>query len=360
MSTRLIATVTGVLVLLLGCAAPGSGRQPAVPAAQSAAEAPAAAAQGPSAPSAAPRPVRLAYGFVSAEVIPIWIALEQGIYTKYGLAVEPILLQTSAQIAPAMAAGEVDIALTAGAGVVDIDLAGGDQVLILSQNNMMRFFLHARPDIQNIESLRGKRVAITRLGSGIHLATSIVLQRAGLEAGRDVQLAQAGTVDAALTALVSGGVEAAMLSLPTNLLAERQGFPLLADLKGYRVPYMQGALAVTRSTLETRYALVQDFVRAHLEAMGIAKRDPALATRLLGKYTQTDDQDLLERSYRIWVEDLADPPYPSLEAVQAVLDQRAPEVPAARTANPRDFVDDRILRELEASGFLHRALAGTP
>jgi hypothetical protein len=42
--------------------------------------------------------------------------------------------------------------------------------------------------------------------------------------------------------------------------------------------------------------------------------------------------------------------------VQTVLDQRAEEIPAARTANPRDFVDDRILRELEASGILRQAL----
>jgi NitT/TauT family transport system substrate-binding protein len=300
----------------------------------------------------------MAYGFVAAETIPMWIALEQGIYAKYGLDVESTLLQTSAQIAPAMAAGEVDVALTAGAGVVDIGLAGGDQVLVTSHSNRLRFFLHAPPDIQRVEDLRDKRVAITRLGSGIHLATQVVLERAGLEPGRDVQLAQAGTGDAALAALVSGGVDAAMLALPINLLAERQGFPQLVDLKGYGIPYSQGALAVTRSTLAERYDLVRDFVTAHLEAMGVAKRDPTLSTRLLGKYTQTDDQELLERGYRTWLEDLDELPYPSLAAVQTVLDQRAPENPAARTANPRDFVDERILRELEATGFLRQALAG--
>jgi hypothetical protein len=47
---------------------------------------------------------------------------------------------------------------------------------------------------------------------------------------------------------------------------------------------------------------------------------------------------------------------PSLAAVQTVLDQRAPEVPAAQTADPREFVDDRIVRELTASGFPPRAL----
>lgn len=83
----------------------------------------------------------MAYGFVSTTDIPMWIAQDQGVFTKYGLDVDTTLLQTSAQIAPAMAAGEIDVALTAGAGVVDIDLAGGDQVLIAAEQNMMRFFL---------------------------------------------------------------------------------------------------------------------------------------------------------------------------------------------------------------------------
>ena len=69
-----------------------------------------------------------------------------------------------------------------------------------------------------------------------------------------------------------------------------------------------------------------------------------------------DGDEALESNYRYWLDELDDPPYPPLAAVQTVLDQRAEEIPAARTANPREFVDDRILRELEASGFLRQAL----
>ena len=64
----------------------------------------------------------------------------------------------------------------------------------------------------------------------------------------------------------------------------------------------------------------------------------------------------LDRSYQLWLEDLDELPYPSTDPVQTVLDQRALDVPAARTANPRDFVNDRIIRELDQSGFLRTAL----
>ena len=359
MRARALASIV-LMALVVGCGAgssapPGKTTAPggSVAGAQDSSSVPAAAgsaAQPSQAP--APRKVRMALAFIGTEVLPVYVAQDQGLYRKYGLDVETTIMQSSAQVAPAMAAGDIDIALTAGAGVVDLDLAGGDQVIILNHSQYMHFMLQARPDIRRVEDLRDKRVAITRLGSGIHLATTVTLAKAGLEAGRDVLLVQAGGVDQVLGALLGGSVDAAMLALPFNLLAEREGFPQLVDVCDYAIPYMQGSLAVTKATLDAQYDLIRDVVRAHLEGLAMAKRDPALSKRLVGQASQTDDDDLLERSVRLWVSDLAPTPYPPLEAVQTVLDQRAPEIAAARTANPSDFVDNRILRELEASGFL--------
>ena len=47
-------------------------------------------------------------------------------------------------------------------------------------------------------------------------------------------------------------------------------------------------------------------------------------------------------------------PYPPASGLQTVLDQRADEIPAARGANPAAWIDDRFVRELEASGYIDR------
>src|SRR5688572_5065465 len=151
MRASFLAILMAAITIVLACAGPSSTQPPAsgkpaapaAPAQQPAAQPPAPGAQRAPAASAAPTPgplrkVNLAYGFVGAEVIPMWLAFDQGTYQKYGLEVEATLMQSSAQIAPAMAAGDIDVALTAGAGVVDIDLAGGDQLIIAAHNNYMR------------------------------------------------------------------------------------------------------------------------------------------------------------------------------------------------------------------------------
>ncbi len=137
------------------------------------------------------------------------------------------------------------------------------------------------------------------------------------------------------------------------------GYPVLVDVKDLHVPYSQGALAVTRPTLAERYELVRDFMKAFVEALGLARRDPVLAKRLLAENTQTTDQEIIDRSYAMWIEDIDWTLEPATAPVQTVLDQRAPELPAARSAKPEDFVDTRIINELRASGFLAQAL-GTP
>jgi NitT/TauT family transport system substrate-binding protein len=301
----------------------------------------------------------LGYGFLTASVVPMWLGLDEGIYAKHGLDVEPVLMQTSVQLGPAMEAGDIDVALTGGSGLVDVNLAGGDQVMVLGQSSILAFQLHTRPEIQRIEDLRDKRIGITRLGSSVHLATTEVLRRAGLEAGRDAVLVQGGTNDTLLTLLINGAADAAMQAPPQTVFAEREGFRLLIDVADYQMRFGGTGLVVTRRTLESRPDLVRQVLRAHVEATGLAKRDVPLGTRTMGRHLQLEDQDLLERAYHYWLRTLDPRLWPSVEGFQSELDQRAAEIPAARTANAADYVDDRIMRELEGSGYLQQHL-GAP
>jgi hypothetical protein len=45
-------------------------------------------------------------------------------------------------------------------------------------------------------------------------------------------------------------------------------------------------------------------------------------------------------------------PYPSLRAIKDTLDVLALEVPKAKDADPKEFVDTSVLREIEASGYI--------
>lgn len=322
--------------------------------------APAAPATAPSAAPAATvaggtlQPLTVAHGFISAETLPIWTALDSGLYEKYGLQVTAIPLQTGAQAVPAMTSGEVQIALITGLSVVESNHSGADMIIVAGYSNMMRYFLHARPEIQRVEDLRGKRIGITRRGGALIVGLEILLQKHGMVGGTDATIVELGTAANQISGLAAGAVDAAMVALPTNLIAEREGFPFIEDTKQHNIAFLTNAIVVRRPYLDANPDVVKRYLQAHIEAVELLRRDKELGKRVLGRNTNTDDEELLDRSYDIFISDLQAVPYPSPEAIQGVIDVVAIERPEVRNTRPADLSDDRLVRELDESGFMRR------
>jgi NitT/TauT family transport system substrate-binding protein len=369
----LLLALTIAASFALGCASGSStptGTAPAggtgvasKPTASSAAPAPGGAAAGgasatapsgaaASAPAAPLRKIRVAHAFISAETLPIWLGLDQKLFERYGLDVEAVPLQTSAQVAPAMTSGDVHLALTTGSGEIEFALSGGDHVIVAGYSNWMRYFLHARPEIRRVEDLRDKRIGITRRGGAIDVAAHIFLEKHGMTYGRDAAIAELGTAQNQVSGIVAGAVDAVIVALPTNLLVEREGFPLLEDTKQHNVAFPTNVISVRRPYLAANPDVVRDYLKGHVHAVEVIRKDKELAKRLLAKGTASEDAELLERSYQVYISDLQDVPYPSPEAIQGALDAAAAEKPQARSARPADFFDDRLVRELDESGFI--------
>jgi hypothetical protein len=47
-------------------------------------------------------------------------------------------------------------------------------------------------------------------------------------------------------------------------------------------------------------------------------------------------------------------PYPSTRAIKDTLDVLAKDLPKAKDADPRDFIDNSVLKEIEASGYIEK------
>ena len=83
------------------------------------------------------------------------------------------------------------------------------------------------------------------------------------------------------------------------------------------------------------------------------RADKPFALSLYRKYLDTDDPDMLEDTYEVYGLKYAPPvPYPHDQGIQGVLDELAAENPRALEVSPRDFYDDRFVRELEESGYI--------
>jgi hypothetical protein len=76
--------------------------------------------------------------------------------------------------------------------------------------------------------------------------------------------------------------------------------------------------------------------------------------KVIGKYTNTTDQNMLQETQRVYADAFQRIPYPNIEDMRLGIIQVSETNPRAKGADPKDFVDPRLLREIEASGFVKK------
>ncbi|HEY7060358.1 MAG TPA: ABC transporter substrate-binding protein [Chloroflexota bacterium] len=298
-----------------------------------------------------PVKIRAGYTAIAASMAPLWAADGGGYLAREGLDAEIINFPSGNEGIQALMAGETDFLQIAGATTVAAALGGGDTVVLATLYNTLLMRLIARPEIGQPEDLRDKSLGITRLGTTTETAARLGLRHFGLDADRDVALVQAGTLPNILAAMDAGRLAAGVAS--ASLTQARQlGFHELLDVGTLGVPYAAAGISARRSYAGQYPDRVRRYLRAVLAGGQRLIDDKPYALALYQKYLATDDPAVLEENYEFYVgKYLVRVPYPDDRTIQGVLDELAGEIPRAREVSPRDFYDDRFIRELDQSGF---------
>jgi len=210
-------------------------------------------------------------------------------------------------------------------------------------------------DITRPEQLKGKVVAVSRIGSSSDFATRYALDKYGLVPDKDVAVIQIGSQPARFAALQTGKINGVMVSIPVTARAAKMGFHALADLQMLGLEYQQNSLAVSEKLIKTQPDLVRNILKAHVEAIYYGKTHRKETIAILAKYLKTDDTDALQEAYEACVLALIPQlPYPSTKGIQTILRELGAKNPAARAVKPEQFIDVSFMKELESSGFVDR------
>lgn len=302
----------------------------------------------------APQKLRVAYAAVTAAFSLPWIAKEAGIFQRHGLDVELVYIAAGSRAVQTLVGGSIDVAAIGGPAGVDAKLAGADTIYVAIPVNRVIVFTVAQPQIQRVEELRGKSIGVTRVGTVTDFFTRIFLRQNGLVPDRDVMIRQMGGLPEIVAGLKAGLIEGGTFGFPAVLHAQAAGFRVLVDYSkaGYRYPL--SSVIVTQKLLRTRESAIRRFLESQIEAIHRFKTDPAFAMNVVGKYTNTTDRAMLEETQRVYADAFERIPYPNVEDMKLGITQVSETNPRAKGADPKDFVDARLLKEIEASGFVKK------
>ena len=299
-------------------------------------------------PDAAADKIRVAFSAVAPTQGVLWVADVGGLLNKNGFSAEIIYTRAAIET---LVAGEVDFAQMTGALMSSARLQGADHVMIAGVQDTLDDRLVARPTIKAMEELKGKRVGVFRFGSASHLRLLYVLPRYGLSE-RDITMLQVGDTPERLIALASGSIDATLVSPPDHFEALRAGMKILLNLRELNVPYQGSGLVTTQRLLAKRRDVARRFLKAYVEAVHMLKTNPDVSKKAFAKYRQTKDEKRLEDAYQTLRDIVKPKPYPSIDGFKTIIKDASDRIPAAKTANPKDFIDVSLLEELDRSGYI--------
>jgi NitT/TauT family transport system substrate-binding protein len=296
----------------------------------------------------------IGYGSTDGTIAVLGFAKETKLFEKYGLDVALVGMGTGSVSLRALIAKELQIASLSGSGLVQAALQGADTVLMASLINGFVFKLFAAPEITSPAQLKGKKLGVSRYGATSDFAIRLALKKWGLNPDRDLKILQIGTSQETVRAMQTRMIDAGIMSGASSLIARKSGFRELGDLGELGLDYPTSAIGTTKSYLQKNEAVVKEFMLACIEAVHDFKRDKETALAVLKKYTRNDDREVLEDFYRNAASRYLAMPVPTIEGIRTILTELSTSMPAARGADPEQFVSYKIAREIEASGFVRR------
>ena len=203
------------------------------------------------------------------------------------------------------------------------------------------------------EELSGKKIGTVNDGGiGDALVKFVVakLDGAGIKGLQEVTIGHGA--EAEMAALLSGTVDVLVGTPPECIDAIRHGCKYLIDFAEYGLNYALGGIAARRDYIEKHPAITRQFVKAYVEGMHRYRTDREFTVDVQADYSGIADRTIAEETYDLTQPGMPRIPYPVVASLQTLLDFMAKDLPEARGADARKFVDESFIRELEENGFI--------
>lgn len=275
------------------------------------------------------------------------------IWEKHGLNVKSVYFSSGGVLTQAMAGGNIAGSESEVPGMLNLAVSGVlDLKLVTVTINKIEHAFVVRKNIAKAEDLRGKRIAVSRIGSASDTVTRLALKSWKIDADKEVTLLQSGNTPTRMTALAAGHVDGALVSPESVHKVLASGCcRVLADLSELPMDYARYGYVFPTAWIKANREVLRRLLMAYLEGIAIFRTRPKAAFAGLEEEGIKDpavQKDIYERALK----HVREYPVPEPNGVQNVLDSLTH--PNAKTAKPQSIIDSSPLEEIRKSGFIDK------
>jgi ABC-type nitrate/sulfonate/bicarbonate transport system substrate-binding protein len=305
--------------------------------------------------NAQPLPKKIISGIstLGASRAILYVAQKNGRFERHGLEVQIVYFGSGAIAASGLLSGEAKITLMSANSTLAAAIGGADVVQIGGLTNKLAYGLMVSQSIKSIQDLKGYSIGIAGFGGASDFAANYIIRKEGMLPEKDVTLLSVGGQPERFSALASGKLKAVLLEPPYTGRAEKMGFRRLVNFPSLDLEFQTLAFVTTRSYLKVDREACLNFLKAVTEGIYFFKSHKNESKTLLAAFLKTQDQDALEEAYSLNARHIIpEIPYSSLKGLQNTLELLALRNPKARNKDPREVIEDSLVKEMEESGFI--------
>ena len=293
-------------------------------------------------PSAQAQKITIAVSNPDMSFLSGGVAKYKGFFKEEGLDAELVQITANVSVA-ALAGGNVDYNLilqsvvTGNLRGLPIKVAG---ILIERPNHV----LMVNSKIARVTDLKGKKIAISSFGSATDILARLTVEHFKLSPQKDVQFIAAGSGSGRLAQLESGLVDAALVSPPSDQVAEARGFKSLVRTRDILLFPVNG-LGLHEQKLKNNRAEVKRVLRALLKANRFILDDKKGAVDILQKWSRTP-LAVAEQGYVSSVSNFSRNLLAPRDALEKVIESTKLNIDLKRDVALGDVFDFSLVREI--------------
>jgi len=196
--------------------------------------------------------------------LPLSAALKKDFYRAEGVEVLQVLFRSGPTAMQALVSGSIHFSTGFGTGT-RAAMTGAPVKGIIGFNNKPAFILYGRKEsgIRSAADIRGKKIAVTGLGSTTDYAARAILKHHNLDPDKEASIVAVGS-DGVFPALQRGSVDAAVLWAPGFAVAEKLGMVRIQSLADI-LELPGSGIVVSDQLIRENPVLVKKFLRGTLK-----------------------------------------------------------------------------------------------
>ena len=223
---------------------------------------------------AAPK-IAISFAGINPRQTPLWIAQEQGFFSKHGVDADVVFIRTGPIQVAAVSSGATQLAYAGPASILGAASSGTDLRMIASFTNRLTYTMIARPELKKAEDLRGKRFGVQAIGGSVWMGAVLGLEYLGLDQRRDnINILNIGDQTVLAQAMESGTIDVTVLDGVFSRRLKQKGFSVIAELSETKIPYVSNVIVGTRALFQQQPELAENILKALLESLAFILAPP--------------------------------------------------------------------------------------